>query len=219
MKARNRVTWKLTAAMAVLSAILGTGCTQVTRGGLTGPERAALRFQFEGLFVGAPRSVMDSFSQVEYRPRQESGMSVYEIYNPSPHVSLAVAWIRGDIVKKFELRYFDGEGIRTLKRAGGWKGLRDRLVELFGEPTRNSPRVPVLTNQRGINARYAAINAEWVLPRAGRTIHFVAMEDNSGGVAVITVADNSRGGSRGSGEDVAAIPLPTPKPWKPDPGF
>ncbi len=190
-------------------------CATVETATLSPQEQAARDFHFETLVLSASTASLDWFTHVEPRPASSSGLKNFEIYSASPKISTLVASFENNQLRQFDLRYYDGPTIRTLTRAGKWQGLRNRLVKLLGPPTRSSPNVPVRTNQSGINPNYAAINAEWDFPKVARRINLIAMEGDSGGVAVVTVAITG------------AMPPESPEIvqnrkqhiWKGDPGF
>jgi hypothetical protein len=168
----------LTKALFGILFVVGlVGCSTVGDERLTQEERRAGTFRFGGLAPGYRTDLSLWFSHAERQPSVGDGLVSYLIYNPSPQVSLAVAGFEAGRLRQFDLRYYDGEGIFTLRRAGGWKGLRERLIRLFGEPTRSGARVPIRTNQRGLDARYAVANDEWDFPNVRRRINFVAMAD------------------------------------------
>jgi hypothetical protein len=197
--------------------LAGVALTEAQAQSLTPAERRARDFEFQALRLGAPTQILDYFSQVERRPSASANTKVFHIFNPSPQVSLAVARFENNRLRQFELRYFDGEGIRTLTRAGHWDGLRNRLIELFGPPTASSPKVPVRTDQSGLDPRYAAINAEWNFPRVARRINYICMIGDTGGVGVVTI---SHTGS--IAEDSATEVWPRgrkQRPFRENPGF
>ena len=154
--------------------------------------------------VGCSGVVDDKLTREELQASAEEGLQQYGMNNPSPQVSLAVAWFVGDGLRRFDLRYYDGEGIFTLRRAGGWKGLRKRLIELFGEPTRSGPSVLVRTNHKSLNPRYVQASDEWNFPRVRRRVHFVAMAENA--AEWLSSQSPPQAGSK----PIPKIPLPCP---------
>lgn len=204
-------------AKVLFGFLCGIALTGAEAQSLTQAERRAREFEFQALRLGAPTQVLDFFSQVERRPSNSANAKVFHIFNPSPQVSLAVVRFENNRLRQFELRYFDGEGIRTLTRAGNWDGLRNRLIELFGPPTASAPNVPVRTDQSGLDPRYAAINAEWNFPRVARRINYICMIGDNGGVGVITI---SHTGSLAEDSATEAWQRGRKqKPWQEDPGF
>lgn len=172
----------------LLFAVAGCATVGTDSVSLSAAERKARDFHFESLVPGAPIAALDWFTHVKARPASTPSLKIFDIYSPSPQVSLAVARFENNRLRQFDLRYYDGEGISTLTRAGKWHGLCNRLVKVFGPPTNSSPKVPVRTDQPGINPQYAVVNSEWDFPRVARRINLVAMQGDSGGVAVVTVA-------------------------------
>lgn len=226
-------------AAFALASLLITGCGTMDRAprGLTSPEQAARTFNVDGLRIGDGIEKIARFSQVVLRPARVRGYDeVYEIYNPNPQISAMYAFLRNGKIVRLELRYFDGRDVNTLSRAGGWAFLRDYLIERFGPPSQVGATVALETLQPGLDARYAKFNGVWIFNRIRRQVNYIAMSDNKGGVAVVTVQDTtpaptpppleapSRGGrttARGARatETVTVVEAAPSQPLRPNPGF
>ncbi len=228
---KNRV-----AAAVILVGILGmTGCETIPNVSQTEQEKAIRAFDFQGLKLGSRSGSLAVFSQVQRVPLLRDGMTVYEIFNPSPQVSKVIAFYHQDRLRKLELRYFDGPGARTLSRAGGWVGIRDYLIAKYGPPSRFASDAPIVTAQPGLRAEYAKFNGEWIFSRVYRQLNFIAMADSKGGVGVVTISDTSpfakaeEPAAPGSSTrtrivtTTQAVTSPTPAatqaPVRPNPGF
>jgi len=170
---------------------------------LTPEERAVLAMGIKGLKIGATQDVLGNFSQVKQIQSGIPGMRAFEIYNPSPQISMAVAFFHEGHLRRLESRYFRGNGIVTLSRAGSWEGIRSYLIEKIGPPSRVGILVPLETRQRGLDVRYAKFNGEWLFTRINRKVHYVAMSDDRGGVGVVTLIDTT---------PIAPPPEPSPTP-------
>lgn len=158
----------------------------------TGPERAALQFDFEGVRLGDRPSALRRFEKVTVVPTaltREAGVAIRDIPDPNPYISLARAYFFRDRLYRLELRYFDGGMVQTLSRAGGWAYLRDYMIKRFGQPSRSGAGVPVVSDQPGMNPQYAKANLQWDFPKVGRQINYFAMADAKGGVALVTFTD------------------------------
>lgn len=225
------------AAVVILVGMLGmTGCETIPNVSQTEQEKAIRDFDFQGLKLGSRSGSLAVFSQVQRVPLLREGMTVYEIFNPSPQVSKALAFYHQDRLRKLELRYFDGPGARTLTRAGGWVGIRDYLIAQYGPPSRFATDAPIVTAQPGLRAEFAKFNGEWIFSRVYRQLNFIAMADTKGGVGVVTISDTSplvkteEPAAPGSSTrtrvvtttQVVASPAPTvvqTTPVRPNPGF
>ncbi len=118
-------------------------------------------------------------------------MTVYEIFNPSPQVSKAIAYFHEDKLRKLELWYLDDLGARTLSRAGGWVGIRDYLISLYGPPSRVALDAPIVSSLPGLKAEFATFNGEWIFSGVYRQLNYIAMSDGKRGVGVVTIADTT----------------------------
>lgn len=183
----TKQSWVL-AAGGLMMGLVGCATMNPT---LTEPEREVLRFNVEGIAIGDQPGKLAIFSQVQRIPIQLDGMDVYEIYNPIPQISNMVASFYENKLRKLEIRYFDGPGVNTLSRAGGWVGIRDYLMESYGPPSRFGDQVPIVASQKGLQARYAKFNAEWIFSRAQRRLNYLAMADSNGGVGVVVIQDTT----------------------------
>jgi len=172
----------LLAITAVLTGLLvTTGCETVTDTTTrTEQEKAIRAFDFQGIKIGSRSGSLAVFPQVQRVPLLREGMTVYEIFNPSPQVSKAIAYFHQDKLRKLELRYFDGPGARTLSRAGGWVGIRDYLISLYGPPSRFALDAPIVSSQPGLKAEFAKFNGEWIFSRVYRQLNYIAMSDGKG---------------------------------------
>lgn len=179
--------WML-AAGAMMLGMMGCATMNPT---LTDAEREILRFNVEGIHLGDQPGKLAIFSQVQRNPVQLDGMDVYEIYNPIPQISNMVASFYENKLRRLEIRYFDGPGVNTLTRAGGWVGIRDYLMESYGPPSRFGNDVPVVASQKGLQTKYAKFNGEWIFSRAKRQLNYIAMADGKGGVGVVVVQDTT----------------------------
>lgn len=202
----------------------------------TEQEKAIRAFDFQGVKIGSRSGSLAVFPQVQRVPLLREGMTVYEIFNPTPQVSKAIAYYHQDKLRKLELRYFDGPGARTLTRAGGWVGIRDYLISRYGPPSRFALDAPIVSTQPGLKAEFAKFNGEWIFSRVYRQLNFIAMADSKGGVGVVTIADTTplpkvpEPPAPGSSTRTAAAPTVTrtinqpetvvvQKPAPPNPGF
>lgn len=178
---------KLTLLLALVAL---TACESLRQAGLTEQERAALDFSVAGLSLGAPREILANYQNVNKLPGFTSeGLEVFEITDPIPQISMIVAFFHDAKIKRMELRYFDGPTTKSLRRSGGWTGIRDYMIEKFGSPTATGAKVPVAATQKGLNAQYAKFNGVWDFPNVSRQLNFIALADNKGGVGVVNIAD------------------------------
>lgn len=189
MSKRGYLSNGVAVAGAVCALLLG-GCASLDPT-LTDEEREVLKFNVEGIYIGDVPGKLAVFSQVQKVPIKIDGMDVYEVYNPIPQISNIEAWFYNNKLRKLEIRYFNGPGVSTLERAGGWVGIRDYLMERFGPPSRFGNDVPVAATQKGLQARYAKFNGEWIFSRVKRRLNFIAMADDKGGVGVVTIQDTT----------------------------
>ena len=162
----------------------GVGGSGTVRG-----EQAIYNFNVGGLKIGDKTSSLSRFAQVQKQPFGRTDYDIYEIYNPNDQISIAIAYFQNDRLKKLEIRYFDGPGIATLARAGGWEGLRDYICSRFGPPSRTGANVPLATDYYGLKPANAKFNGEWVFSRKSRKLNYIAMSEPKGGVAIVTVSD------------------------------
>lgn len=195
--------------IAVLCGLALSGCETpgITSMNVSKAEQAMKSFNFEGLRLGDKPSSLQRFPQVQKQPFGRSQYDIYEIYNPNDQISIAIAYFSGDRLVKLELRYFDGPGIRTLSRAGGWAGLRDYLCTKFGPPSRAGNNVALVTEFYGLKPEYAKFNGEWIFSRLNRRVNYVAFTDDKGGIGLVTFTEIA---------PPAPAPTPAPKP-KPAP--
>ncbi len=202
--------WVLAAGVLMIGLV---GCATLNPT-LTDAEREILNFNVEGIAIGDQPGKLAIFSQVQRIPIQLDGMDVYEIYNPIPQISNMVASFYQNKLRKLEIRYFNGPGVNTLERAGGWVGIRDYLMESYGPPSRFGDQVPVVASQKGLQTKYAKFNGEWIFSRVQRRLNYIAMADNNGGVGVVVIEDTTprppvpqpidRGRATASGAEVPA---------------
>ena len=191
----------------------------------TPEERQALEVNLDGLKLGDKPSALARFAQTQLIPYGRPEFKTYEIYNPNPQISTAVAYFYNGRLKKLELRYYDSATIHTLTRAGGWAGLRNYLVSRFGNPSRVGPDIPLETYVGGLQPKYAQFNGEWIFSRVNRKVNYIAFSDHRGGLALITFTDTTPIPTT----PTIAQPTPTPKPvpqkqapvvqQAPNPGF
>lgn len=193
-------------ALAILSSALCLsflGCQ--TTGGGSGTirgEQAITNFNVGGLKIGDRTSSLRRFAQVQKQPFGRSDFDIYEIYNPNDQISIAIAYFKNDRLKRLEIRYFDGPGIATFSRAGGWEGIRDYICSRFGPPSRTGDNVPLATDYYGLKPSGAKFNGEWVFSRKNRRLNYVAFSDAKGGLGIVTVSDTTP----------VYVPLPKPSP-------
>jgi hypothetical protein len=128
---------------------------------------------------------------VQHIPIKLGGYDVYEVFNATPQISEIKGWYFDNKLVRLELRYFNGAGVNTLSRAGGWEGIRNYLMQKFGPPSRFGSDVPVLATKGQWNLKYAKFNGEWIFSRIKRQINYVVMSDASGGIGVVTVMDTT----------------------------
>lgn len=178
------------AAFLILFAFALSGCESLPFPGLTKAEREVLEFEVQGLKIGDEKQVLARYEGVNKIPGFPGGFEVFEIFNPSPEISTMVAFFANDRLHKIELRYFDGPTARTLSRSGGWIGIRDYLIQKFGPPSRIGNDVELVATQPGIRKEFAKFHGEWIFSRVDRLVNYIALSDNTGGVAVITVMDS-----------------------------
>ena len=177
-------------------AVLG-GCETMLDPTLTPEEHAVLDFNVNGVTIGGKPGQLALFPQVQHIPIKLGGYDVYEVYNATSNISELKAWYFDDKLVRLELRYFNGRGVNTLARAGGWEGIRNYLFQKFGPPSRFGSDVPIVATKGQWNTKYAKFNGEWVFSRIKRQINYSAMADNGEGIGVVTVMDTT--------------PLPVPK--------
>lgn len=176
----------LAAAAAALA-----GCETALNPSLTPEERAVLDFNVNGLKIGGPPGQLAVFSQVQHIPVKLGGYDVYEVFNATPTISEIKAWYLDNKLRRVELRYFNGSGVNTLTRAGGWEGIRNYLMNKYGPPSRFGSDVPILATKGEWNVKYAKFNGEWIFSRIRRQVNYVVMSDAAGGIGVVTVMDTT----------------------------
>jgi len=211
----------LTVAVAALA-----GCETLLNPSLTKEEREVLEFDVSGITIGGPSGQLAKFSQVNHIPVKLGGYDVYEIYNATPTISEIKAWYYNNKLKRLELRYFNGPGVNTLTRAGGWEGIRNYMMEKFGPPSRFGSDVPIMATKGEWNAKYAKFNGEWIFSRIKRQLNYSAMAEGGKGIAVVTIMDTTPVATPRMAVEPASTPSPVrvtaPVPQevtKPDPGF
>jgi hypothetical protein len=206
------------------------GCETALNPTLTPEEKAVLSFSVDGVTIGGKPGQLAIFPQVQHIPIKLGGYDVYEVFNASPNISQIKAWYFNDKLKRIELRYFNGPGVNTLSRAGGWDGIRNYLMQKFGPPSRFGSDVPILATKGEWNVKYAKFNGEWIFSRIHRQINYSAMADANGGIGVVTVMDTT---PVPVPKTVGMAPAPAPaakttviepapqevKPSAPNPGF
>lgn len=180
----------LTKLSVLLGLLLLTGCESLRQAGFSEQERAALDFSVAGLSIGAPREILANYQNVNKLPGFTSeGLEVFEITEPIPQISMVVAFFHDAKIKRMELRYFDGPTTKSLRRSGGWAGIRDYMTEKFGAPTATGVKVPVVATQKGLNPQFAKFNGVWEFPNVFRQLNFIALADNKGGVGIVNISD------------------------------
>ncbi len=192
----------LLAVVLVLS-----GCAALNPS-LTKEERAALDFDVYGVKIGGKPGQLAMFPQVQRIPVKLGGYDVWEVYNVSPNISELKAWYYEDQLKRLEIRYFNGPGVSSLSRAGGWEGIRNYMFQKFGPPSRFGSDVPILATKGQWNVKYAKFNGEWLFSRVNRQINYSAMADKGEGIAVVTIMDTTPVVV----PRMVAEPSPTPRP-------
>ena len=182
------------AYLSVLLVSLGFfGCetTPVAPGTLTKGEEEIRKLNLNGLKLGDSTASLSRFAQVQRVPFGRKDFTIYEIYNPNPQISLALAYFSDNRLKRLELRYFDGSSANTLARSGGWVGLRNYLTAKLGPPSRTGAEVPLATDVPGLKPQNAQFNGEWIFSRQNRNLTFIAFSDARGGIAVVTLVDTT----------------------------
>ena len=174
-----------------LAALALGGCETALNPSLTPEERAVLAFNVNGVTIDGRPGQLAIFPQVQHIPIKLGGYDVYEVYNATPNISEIKAWYFDDKLRRIELRYFNGPGVNTLTRAGGWDGIRDYLMKKYGPPSSFGSDVPILATKGVWNVKYAKFNGQWIFSRIHRQINYSAMADSGKGIAVITVQDTT----------------------------
>jgi hypothetical protein len=167
------------------------GCDTMIDPTITPEERAVLDFNVDGLKIGGPSGQLAVFPQVQHIPVKLGGYDVYEVFNATANISEIKAWYLDNKLKRIELRYFNGSGVNTLARAGGWDGIRNYLMNKYGPPSRFGSDVPIVATKGLWNVKYAKFNGEWIFSRIKRQINYVVMSDSNGGIGVVTVMDTT----------------------------
>jgi hypothetical protein len=158
---------------------------------LSKEERAVLDFNVNGVKIGSPQGALAIFPQVQHIPIKLGGYDVWEVFNVSANISEMKAWYFDNRLVRLELRYFNGPGVSTLSRAGGWDGIRNYLMQKYGPPSRFGSDVPIVATKGQWNVKYAKFNGEWIFSRIKRQINYSAMADKGEGIAVVTVMDTT----------------------------
>jgi hypothetical protein len=174
-----------------LAAVVLAGCDTMVNPTLTPEERAMLDFNVNGLKIGGPSGQLAVFPQVQHIPVKLGGYDVYEVFNATANISEIKAWYLDNKLKRIELRYFNGRGVNTLARAGGWDGIRNYLMQKYGPPSRFGSDVPIVATKGEWNVKYAKFNGEWIFSRIKRQLNYTVMSDVNGGIGVVTVMDTT----------------------------
>jgi len=168
------------------------GCETVKPGSHQAGEQFAREVNLNGLKIGDhEKTVKQRFPQAQKMPFGRPGRNVYEIEQPNPYITRAIAYFVDGRLVKLELRYFKGPGVNSLSTAGGWDGLRDYLIKKFGPPTQTGPNVPLQTEMGDLQPQYAKFNGEWSFPKQKRLVQYIALADDKGGVGVVTFVDST----------------------------
>lgn len=219
----HRILWLAAVALFL------SGCQTLLDPGITPEEREVLSFDVDGVKIGGKPGQLAIFSQVSHIPIKLGGYDVYEVYNATPQISQIKAWYFDDKLRRIELRYFNGPGVNTLTRAGGWEGLRNYLMKKFGPPSRFGSDVPIMaTKGEWSGGKYAKFNGEWVFSRVKRQVNYSAMAQGGEGIGVVTIMDTTPLETPRMVVEPASTPTPVrttpaaPVPQEvtaPDPGF
>lgn len=237
---------RVAALLALLLLVGLTGCETLMNAGRTPEERAILDFTVQDFRIGQNKQVLANWENVDKLPGfVGGGYEEFNLLDPLPQISKLALFFRNDVLRRMEVRYFNGPTTSTLRRAGGWKGILEHIQARYGPPTKTGPGVRVVSTQPGLRAQYAKFNGVWEFPSVARQLNFIAMEDSAGGVAVVTVSDTTPEVRRAAAvvrvvekppasttTDVvppalepatsprpAPQPTPVPPPPIPDPGF
>ena len=197
------------------------GCSTLFHPKWTPQEKDVLKFNVQGIKMGSPASHLGIFSQVKKDPTKRDLMDAYEVYNPNSHISIMLASYLQNRLRKVELRYFDSNGVDSLKVSGGWEGIRNDLIKYYGPPSKFGPDVPVVATQQGLDPKLAKFNGVWIFSRVKRQVNFIAFSDETGtGSGFINVLNTTPLTKK---EDKATKPFPSakppPDPSAPGPGF
>jgi hypothetical protein len=207
-------------AGVVLALLFLSGCQSVFHPRWTAPEKAILNFRVQGVAMESPPSHLTVFPQLKKDPPKPGKVMVYQVFNPNPHISTLIATYRQNRLKIMELRYFNGQGVKTLEISGGWEGLRQDLFTAFGPPSQFGPEVPVVATQGGLDPAKAQFNGVWIFSRVHRQLNYIAAGDEKAGVGIITVTDTTPQTKK---QQKAEKPFPQAEPppaaTTPGPGF
>lgn len=203
------------------------GCETVQPGSHQAGEQFVREVNLNGLKIGEnEKAIKKLFPQAQKMPFGRPGRNVYEIENPNPYITRAIAYFVDGKLVKLELRYFKGPGVNSLTTAGGWDGLRDYMIKKFGPPTQTGPNVPLQTEMGDLQPKYAKFNGEWNFPKQDRLVQYVALADDKGGVGVVTFVDATPVRSYDMSGTVVQRPVPganavtyAPVAGPPNPGF
>jgi len=186
-----------------------SGCESIENSRRTPEERAVLDFSVQGFRLGQHKEVLANYENVDKLPGFRNGFEEFHILTPAPQISMIALFFRNDILRRIDIRYFDGPTARTMRRAGGWRGILQHIESRYGAPSETGAKVLVASTQPGLKAQYAKFNGVWSFPKIRRQLNFIAMEDGRGGVAIVTASDTTPEVRRA----VAVVrPTPTPVP-------
>ncbi len=209
--------------VSIAAVALLQGCQSWFHPRWTPYEKAILKFNVQGITMGSPPSHLKIFTQVKKDPTSPDGMMVFQIFNPNPHISMMLAWYENNRLKKVELRYFNAGAVDTLTVSGGWDGLMNALMKDFGPPSEFGPKVTVVATQAGIDPTAAQFNGVWFFSRVDRQLNYVTVNNETGGIGIITVADTSPPAKKQLKQKKKEEPFPQAQPpppaTKPGPGF
>jgi hypothetical protein len=208
--------------IVIMAAILLVqGCSTMFHPKWTAQEKEVLKFNVQGIKLGSPASHLGIFSQIKKDSTKQDLMDVYEVYNPNSHISIMLAWYLQNKLRKVELRYFNSNGVDSLKVSGGWEGIRDDLIEYYGPPSNFGPNIPVVATQEGLDPQLAKFNGVWIFSRVNRQVNFIAFSDETGtGSGFVNITNTTPLTKK---ENKATKPFPGAKPPPPPtasgPGF
>jgi hypothetical protein len=182
-------------------------------------EKAILSFRFSNVGIGSASGELKRFAQIQKIPGPPDGVDIYQIFNPSSHISMAVVWFRKNRAEKIELRYIDAPGVNSLTVSGGWQGILDYMVDIYGPPSETGPQVPVVATVDGIDPTKALFNGAWIFSRVQRQLNYVATTNSQGALAVVTLQEVLPPETKTKKPKKGELPSPTPNPITPNPGF
>lgn len=209
------------AAFCVLLALSLWGCASSSwfKPNLNRNEKAILSFRFSGVGIGSASGELKRFAQIQKIPGPPDGEDIYQIFNPNPHISMAVVWFRKNRAEKIELRYIDAPGVNSLTVSGGWQGILDYMVDIYGPPSETGPQVPVVATVDGLDPTKALFNGAWIFSRVQRQLNYIATTNSQGALAVVTLQEVLPPETKKKKPKKGELPSPTPIPITPNPGF